>query len=106
LSGVAGGTSFTVTGAAIAAGAGNRVIYSLPVSFAAGLTASQITNTATATAPAAASVATASHTDDLQQGPRGHPQPIPVDDWRALAVLIGLMLMLGMRRAAARRLDR
>src|SRR5262249_41571572 len=93
LTGAVGGTSFTATGATIAAGPGNRLVYSLPVSFAAGLSASQITNTATATDPAAPSVATASHTDNLQQkGPRGHPEPIPVDDWRALAVLVGLML--------------
>ena len=104
LSGVVGGTSFAATGATIAAGAGNRLVYSLPVSYAAGLTASQITNTATATAPAAASVATASHTDNLQQqGPRGHPQPIPVDDWRALAILMGLILVFGVRQARAAR---
>ena len=100
LTGVIGGTSFTATGATIAAGGGNRLVYALPVSFAAGLTASQITNTATATAPAAASVATASHTDNLQQGSRGHPQPIPADDWRALTILIGLILVIGAQRAA------
>jgi uncharacterized repeat protein (TIGR01451 family) len=102
LSGVVGGTSFAATGATIGAGAGNRLVYSLPVSYAASLTASQITNTASATAPAAAAAATASHTDNLQQGPKGPPQPIPADDWRALAILIGVVLALGARRAAER----
>ena len=51
ISGAAGGTSFTATGATITAGVGNRLIYSLPVLFAASLTAQQITNTATASDP-------------------------------------------------------
>ena len=100
ISGIAGGTSFTATGATIAAGAGNRLVYSLPVRFAAGLTAAQITNTATASAPAAASVATASHTDVLSSSVPA--QPIPVDDRRALWLLACLILLLGGRWARGR----
>ncbi len=101
ISGIAGGTSFTATGATIAAGAGNRLVYSLPVRFAAGLTAAQITNTASASAPAAASVATASHTDVLSSS-SVLAQPIPVDDRRALWLLACLILLLGGRWARRR----
>ena len=103
ISGVAGGTSFTATGATIAAGAGNRLVYSLPVLFAVGLKASQITNTATASAPAAASVATASSTNTLSTTPHGQSaQPIPVGDGPVLWLLTCLILLLGGRRARAR----
>ena len=100
ISGITGGTSFTATGATIAAGAGNRLVYSLPVRFAAGLTAAQITNTASASAPAAPSVATASHTDVLSSSVP--VQPIPVDDRRALWLLACLILLLGGRWARGR----
>jgi len=100
ISGVAGGTGFTATGATIPAGAGNRLVYSLPVRFAAGLTAAQITNTATASAPAAASVASASHTDVLGNSVKA--QAIPVDDRRALWLLACLILLLGGRWARGR----
>jgi uncharacterized repeat protein (TIGR01451 family) len=84
ISGIAGGTSFTATGATIAAGAGNRLVYSLPVLFAASLKASQITNTATAGAPAAPTIATASSTNTLGTTARAQPaQPVPVGDPRA-----------------------
>src|SRR5438552_594170 len=103
ISGVAGGTSFTARGATIAAGAGNRLVYSLPVLFAVGLKASQITNTATASAPAAASVATASSTNTLSTTPRGQSAyPIPVGDGPMLWLLTCLILLLGGRRARAR----
>src|SRR5207253_1976169 len=65
INGAAGGTNFTATGAAIDAGAGNRLVYSLPVRFASNLAASQITNTATASDPVASSVAVASATNVL-----------------------------------------
>jgi uncharacterized repeat protein (TIGR01451 family) len=96
ISGAAGGTSFTATGATIAAGAGNQLVYSLPVRFAASLAAPQITNTATASDPGAASVASGSDTD-ARSGRGGGPQPIPVDDWRALLLLAGLILLFGWR---------
>ncbi|HEV8255819.1 MAG TPA: DUF11 domain-containing protein, partial [Casimicrobiaceae bacterium] len=103
ISGVAGGTSFTATGATIAAGAGNSLVYSLPVRFAAGMTASQITNTATASAPAAPSVATASYTKTHATIVQAQPaQSIPVGDGPALWLLICLILLLGGRRARAR----
>jgi hypothetical protein len=100
ISGIAGGTSFIATGATIAAGAGNRLVYSLPVHFAAGMTALQITNMATASAPAAASVATASDTNVLSVSVQA--QPIPVDDRRALWLLTCLILLLGGRWARRR----
>ena len=103
ITGIAGGTSFTATGATIAAGAGNSLVYSLPVRFAAGLTASQITNTATASAPTAPSVATGSSTNTRSTTTGARPaQPIPVDDRRALWLLTCLVLLLGGRRVQAR----
>jgi len=103
ISGIAGGTSFTATGATIAAGAGNSLAYSLPVLFSASLKASQITNTATASAPTAPSVATGSNTNTFSTpAPAGRAQPIPVDDRRALWLLTCLLLLLGGRRARAR----
>jgi uncharacterized repeat protein (TIGR01451 family) len=102
ISGTSGGTSFTATGAAIAAGAGNRLVYSVPVLFSAILKASQITNTATAGAPAAASIATASHTNNLSKSRSAAAQPVPVDDRLALWLLTGLILLLGGRRVRAR----
>ena len=103
ISGVIGGTSFTATGASIAPGAGNALVYSLPVLFSASLKASQITNTATAHAPAAPSIATGSSTTTLGTIARGQPAPIPVDDRRALWLLACLILLLGGHLARARR---
>jgi hypothetical protein len=103
INGGVGGTSFTATGATIAAGAGNRLVYSLPVRFAPSLTAPQITNTATATDPVAASVAIGSDTNVLAlQAAR----PIPADDRRALLLLTCLVLLFGGCRARAIGRDR
>jgi uncharacterized repeat protein (TIGR01451 family) len=96
----AGGTSFTATGATIAAGAGNRLVYSLPVRFASNLAASQITNTATASDPAASSVAVASATNVLVVNSAA--QAIPINDARALWLLICFILLSGGWRARAR----
>jgi uncharacterized repeat protein (TIGR01451 family) len=102
LSGGVGGTTFTATGATIPAGAGNHLVYSLPVRFAAGLSAPQITNTATAGDPAAGSVATGSDTNVLSvQGARA----IPAADPRALLLLACLILLFGGRLARAMRRD-
>jgi uncharacterized repeat protein (TIGR01451 family) len=51
ITGAAGGSSFAVANASIAAGAGNGLTYSLPVAIAASVTASPLVNTVTATAP-------------------------------------------------------
>jgi uncharacterized repeat protein (TIGR01451 family) len=103
INGGVGGTSFSATGATIAAGAGNRLVYSLPVRFAPSLTAPQITNTATATDPVAASVAIGSDTNVLAlQAAR----PIPADDRRALLLLTCLVLLFGGCRARAIGRDR
>ena len=102
ISGIVGGTNFTATGVTIAAGAGNRLVYALPVRFASNLTAKSVVNTATAGAPAAPSVATASSTNTLSTRVRAQPSPIPVDDRRALWLLACLVLLLGGRRARAR----
>ena len=49
VSGLAGQTSFGATGASIAAGPGNALVFTAPVAFAAGLTTNALVNTATAT---------------------------------------------------------
>jgi len=100
ISGAAGGTSFTAIGATILGGAGNRLVYSLPVRFASNLAASQITNTVTASDPAASSVAVASATNALVGNSAA--QPIPINDVRALWLLICFILLLGGWRARAR----
>ena len=100
LSGVAGGATFSATGATIAAGPGNQLSYSLPVSFAGGLTAAQITNTATATDAVGGSTASASDTN--VRAASSAPQAIPVDDHRALLALGTLIVLLGWRRVRAR----
>ena len=51
ISGAAGGGSFSISGARIAAGAGNSLAYSLPVTFAASLVTDPLVNTATASDP-------------------------------------------------------
>ena len=102
ITGIAGGASFTATGATVAAGPGNRLVYSVPVRFAAGLKTLQITNTATVSAADAPSIATASSTNTLGTASAVHSQPIPVDDGRALWLLICLILLLGGRRVRAR----
>jgi len=100
ISGGAGGTSFTATGATILGGAGNRLVYSLPVRFESNLAASQVTNIATASDPAAPSVAVASATNVLVVDSTA--QPIPINDVRALWLLICFILLLGGWRARAR----
>ncbi|HVO89925.1 MAG TPA: DUF11 domain-containing protein [Casimicrobiaceae bacterium] len=56
VSGASGGTSFTANGASIAAGAGNSLTYSLPVSFSASMTTNPLVNTVTASSPTTAAV--------------------------------------------------
>jgi uncharacterized repeat protein (TIGR01451 family) len=50
LNGATGGNAVTLTGGSIAVGAGNSLVISVPVQFAAGLVASSLTNTASASA--------------------------------------------------------
>ncbi len=102
LSSAVGGTSFTATGAAIAAGPNNRLVYSLSVQFATNLTAQQITNTATASDPTAVSVASGSATTFLG----GQAQPIPTADRRSLLLLTCLILLLAWRRTRSSPLHR
>ena len=105
ISSVGGGTTFTATGAMIAAGAGNQLVYSVPVQFAPSLTAPQITNTATASDPAAPTVASGSDTNVLKVS-AARAQPIPADDRRALLLLIGLILFFRWRQARLTALHR
>ncbi|HTR58442.1 MAG TPA: hypothetical protein VMM27_09715, partial [Casimicrobiaceae bacterium] len=105
ISSVGGGTTFTATGAMIAAGAGNQLVYSVPVQFAPSLTAPQITNTATASDPAAPAVASGSDTNVLKVS-AARAQPIPADDRRALLLLIGLILFFRWRQARLTALHR
>ncbi len=95
---VARGTNFTATSATITAGAGNQLVYSLPVRFAASFTAEQITNTATASDPAAAGVASGSDTNVLKL-PATPANPIPAADRRTLLLLICLIVLLAWWRA-------
>ena len=52
VTGTTGQTTFGTTGATIAAGAGNSLTFTVPVSFAAGMVTNPLVNTATATDPA------------------------------------------------------
>ncbi len=63
LVGSAGGSSFTVSGASIVAGAGNQLSYALPVQFAAGMMTDPLVNTATASDPADPTLNSASDSD-------------------------------------------
>ena len=63
VTGAAGQTSFGATAARVAAGAGNSLVFTVPVAFAAAMTADPLVNTATATDPAAAAPATGSDSD-------------------------------------------
>ena len=66
VTGAAGQTSFGTTGASIAAGAGNSLVFTVPVAFASGMTTDPLDNTATATDLAASgpgSTATATDSD-------------------------------------------
>ncbi len=66
VTGATGQTSFGTTGASIAAGAGNSLVFTVPVTFASGMTTDPLDNTATATDLAASgpgSTATATDSD-------------------------------------------
>jgi len=64
VTGSTGQTSFTVTGATIGAGAGNSLVISVPVAFAAGLTTDPLVNTATATDLASGATGQGSDSDN------------------------------------------
>ena len=68
LTGLAGQTSFGATGAQIAAGAGNSLVFTVPVAFDATMTADPLDNTATATD--LPSGATGSGTDSDARSPQ------------------------------------
>ena len=68
LTGLAGQTSFGATGAQIAAGAGNSLVFTVPVAFDATMTADPLDNTATATD--LLSGATGSGTDSDARSPQ------------------------------------
>jgi len=98
-SGGAGATAFGVTGAFISAGAGNALDYTLPVRFAASMTADPLVNSASATADGGA-LAQASDSD-LRNAPAA-PLDIPIDDWRLLLLLALTLCALSARRLRAR----
>ena len=60
-----GGTSFSATGAVIGAGAGNSLVFTVPVAFASGMTTSSLANTATATDLTSGATASGTDTDTL-----------------------------------------
>lgn len=61
VSGIAGQTAFGATGASIAAGAGNSIVFTVPVTYASSLTTNPLTNTATATAPSSPPASGSAH---------------------------------------------
>jgi uncharacterized repeat protein (TIGR01451 family) len=64
--GAAGAGAFGTTGATIAAGAGNRLTFTVPVNFAPGMSANPLVNMVTASDPAAGSPVSASDSDVRQ----------------------------------------
>jgi uncharacterized repeat protein (TIGR01451 family) len=62
---ISGAPNFTAAGATVGAGAGNTLTYTVPVSFAANLTAATITNVVTVTDVTSGANASASDTDNL-----------------------------------------
>ncbi|UXI66362.1 DUF11 domain-containing protein [Tahibacter amnicola] len=65
LAGSTGSGTFTVSGAILAPGAGNSLSYSVPVSFAAGLTTNPLVNTVTVSDPGDSTPDSASDSDAL-----------------------------------------
>jgi uncharacterized repeat protein (TIGR01451 family) len=65
VTGAIGETSFGTTGATIGAGAGNSLVFMVPVAFDSGMTANPLTNTATATDLATNATASDSDSDTL-----------------------------------------
>jgi uncharacterized repeat protein (TIGR01451 family) len=65
VTGAAGQTSFSASGASIAAGAGNTLTFTVPVSIGAGVNANPLVNTVTVTSPDALAPATASDSNTL-----------------------------------------
>jgi uncharacterized repeat protein (TIGR01451 family) len=98
VTGAASAATFTATGATIAAGSGNRLVYTLPVQFANNLTTNPLVNTVTASDPTAGTVASDSDSNALS----GPPVQIPIDDRWVLAMLGGLILLVGWRSMRAR----
>jgi uncharacterized repeat protein (TIGR01451 family) len=66
VTGAAGAGVFNANDGIIAAGAGNSLVYSVPVAFAAGLTTTPLVNTATATDPGDSTPNSGSDSDTLQ----------------------------------------
>jgi len=92
LTGTAGSTVFTASGATIAAGASNRLVYTLPVHFAATMSANPLVNIVSANDPASQSVASSSASSTLVFPGPPPGTPIPVDNRWALALLVALIL--------------
>ncbi len=63
VTGLAGGSSFGTSGATVAAGAGNRLTFTVPVSFAASLLTNPLVNTVTVSDPSAPGPVTATDSD-------------------------------------------
>ena len=100
LAGTTGGTSFTAMGATLAAGAGNSLVFTLPVRFAVWMNSSPLVNTATASDPAAVAVVSASDSNVLANAPAPAPaNDIPVDNQWALSLLAACILLLGWRQS-------
>ncbi len=95
VAGATGASSFSATGATITAGAGNKLVYSLPVKFSTTLTTNPLINSASASDPAATSVASVSDSNVRNPVPVTKPALVPVNDPWALAILAGLILLAG-----------
>ena len=95
IAGATGASSFSATGATITAGAGNKLVYSLPVKFSTTLTTNPLINSASASDPAATSVASVSDSNVRNPVPVTEPALIPVNDPWALTILAALILLAG-----------
>ena len=102
LAGTTGSAVFSANGATLAAGAGNRLVFTLPVRFAAAMSTNPLVNIVTANDPASPSAATSSASSTLAFPGPPPRHPVPVDNRWALALLIALILA-GAWRAARRR---
>jgi uncharacterized repeat protein (TIGR01451 family) len=100
IAGTVGGSVITLSGATIPAGAGNAIVVTVPVHFAATVTASPLVNTVSASVSGGAP-AGAMDTDVRAAPPAA--RAIPVDHPAALLLLVAAIALLRMARRHDRR---
>ena len=98
IAGAIGGSVFTATGATLAAGGANQLVYSVPVAFAAGLTNNPLVNIATVREGPQGAVASASDANANANANAGQPPvEVPATGRDVLSVLALLLLAFGAR---------